>query len=450
MPSASSEIRHGDDSFQASHPGPSRTEHSPGQSLITHTFAIAEPAAIAEYAQVGFSRQPGYHPQGGRCRVTYRNDHVTTVSTISEIDDRTNLAPATPMGSRQTHRPQLTYENYDDYDDERQSPASIRTQYGIPESAGTLSENGQNAAVEDITHPTFGHSDDEFYQHSTEVVSVLNISSDEESDDEISNRSCRQAVNELYDNEVNNENILPPNAGFDVVEVRDIQQDAEEGESDHNDGSNNAERSDDDQTIQKMKKGQNKQKGKDIKEDYQEPTNVEILIIADLVLKEMKNDSIAKKKCYVHIQNDLDFNNASSVGCSLPRFPKLKSVFLHCGFRHVKKGVDKFLKEKIKETINSLDDQFSEANIVLSAVLPFRGNKNRAKIDQLNMTIEDICHDTSAEFEDFTFALMDADTGKVNKNMYLDTVSLSKKGSERIAQSITHKLKTTLLSVIMT
>ena len=257
IPSASSETRHGDDSFQASHPGPSHTEHSPGQSLTTHTFAIAEPPTIAEYAQVGFSRQPGYHPRGGRCRVTYRNDHVTTVSTISEIDDRPNLPPATPMGSRQPDGPQHTYENYDDYDDERQSPASIRTQYGIPESAGTLSENGQNAAVEDITHPTFGNSDEEFYQHSTEVVSVLNFSSDEESDVEISTQSCRQAVNELYDNEVNNENILLPNAGFDVVEVRDIQQDAEEGEGDHNDGSNNAERSDDDRTIQKMKKGQN-------------------------------------------------------------------------------------------------------------------------------------------------------------------------------------------------
>ena len=148
-------------------------------------------------------------------------------------------------------------------------------------------------------------------------------------------------------------------------------------------------------------------KGKYIKKDSQEATNVEILVIADLILKEMKNDSIAKKKCYVHIQNDLDFNNASSVGCSLPRFPKLKSVFLHCGFRHVKKDVDKFLKQKIKETINSLDDQFSEANIVLSAVLPFRGNKNRAKIDQMNMTIEDICDETSAEFGDFTIALMD-------------------------------------------
>lgn len=375
--------------------------------------------------------------------MTYRNDHVTTVSTISEIDDRPNLPLATPMGSRQSDGPQHTYENYDDYDDERQSPASIRTQYGIPESAGTLSENGQNAAVEDITHPTFGNSDEEFYQHSTEVVSVLNFSSDEESDVEISTQSCRQAVNELYDNEVNNENILLPNAGFDVVEVRDIQQDAEEGEGDHNDGSNNAKRSDDDQTIQKMKKGQNEQKecnkGKCIKKDSQEATNVEILVIADLVLKEMKNDSIAKKKCYVHIQNDLDFNNASSVGCSLPRFPKLKSVFLHCGFRHVKKDVDKFLKQKIKETINSLDDQFPEANVVLSAVLPFRGNKNRAKTDQMNMAIEDICDETSAEFEDFTFALMDADTEKVNKNMYLDTVSLSKKGSERIAQSITHK-----------
>ena len=280
--------------------------------------------------------------------MTYRNDHVTTVSTISEIDDRPNLPPVTPMGSRQPDRPQRTYENYDDYDDERQSPASIRTQYGIPESAGTLSENGQNAAVEDITHLTFRNSDEEFYQHSTEVVSVLNLSSDEESDVEISTQSCRQAVNELYDSGVNNENILPPNAGFDVVEVRDIQQDVEEGEGDHNDGSNNAERSDDDQTIQKMKKGQNKQKecnkGKYIKKDSQEATNVEILVIADLVLKEMKNDSIAKKKCYVHIQNDLDFNNASSVGCSLPRFPKLKSVFLHCGFRHVKKDVDKFLK----------------------------------------------------------------------------------------------------------
>ena len=56
--------------------------------------------------------------------------------------------------------------------------------------------------------------------------------------------------------------------------------------------------------------------------------------------------------------------------------------------------------------------------------VPFRENKNRAKIYQLNMTIEDICDETSAayEFEDLTITLMNADTGKINKNMYLWTI----------------------------
>ena len=72
-------------------------------------------------------------------------------------------------------------------------------------------------------------------------------------------------------------------------------------------------------------------------------------------------------------------------------------------------------------------------------MLPFRGNKNRAKTDQLNMTIEEICDETSAEFEDFTTALIDEDTGKINKDVYSDTVSLNEEGIERIAKSIAQK-----------
>ena len=425
IPSASYGTRDDDHSLQVFHREPSNTENRSGHSGTVQS---------EEYTMPGTPRLPRYHHQGSRCKVIYRNDHVTTVSTITENDDRTNSPPAT-----QPHGPQRTYKNYDENDDERQSPTSIRTQYGIPESAGTISERGQNAAMEEE------NSDEELYQHSTEVVSVLNFSSDEENNVEISNQSLEwQAVNELYDSENNNDNLLPPNAGFDVVEVRDINQDCEDGESDHNDVSNDADTDgDDDQTMQKMKKGQNRQKkcnkGKEIKKDSLETTNVEILVIADLVLKEMRNHPTVEKKCYVHVQNDLDFNNASSVGSSLPRFPKLKSVFLHCGFRHAKKDVDKFLKQKIKETINSLDDQFPEANVVLSAVLPFRGNKNRAKIDQLNMTIEEICDETSAEFEDFTIALMNENTAEIKKDVFSDTVSLNKEGIERIAKSFAHK-----------
>ena len=163
--------------------------------------------------------------------------------------------------------------------------------------------------------------------------------------------------------------------------------------------------------------------------------NVEVLIMADLILKELRNCNILPSKaCHLHIQNDLDFSTTTQAVTKLPEFPGLKVVLLHCGFRHSKKDIPKDLKEDIKEAINIVDEKYSEASIYISAVLPCRGNKNRSKIDEVNLVIEEACKETSAEFVDFTPALASEDTGKIDIKLYSDTLSLNKKGSKKFAE----------------
>ena len=163
--------------------------------------------------------------------------------------------------------------------------------------------------------------------------------------------------------------------------------------------------------------------------------NVEVLIMADLILKELCNCNILPSKaCHLHIQNDLDFSTTTQAVTKLPEFPGLKVVLLHCGFRHSKKDIPKDLKEDIKEAINIVDEKYSEASIYISAVLPCRGNKNRSKIDEVNLIIEEACNETSAEFVDFTPALASEDTGKIDIKLYSDTLSLNKKGSKKFAE----------------
>ena len=163
---------------------------------------------------------------------------------------------------------------------------------------------------------------------------------------------------------------------------------------------------------------------------------VEVLIMADLVLKELPSCSILPSKaCHVHIQNDLDFSTTAQAVTKLPTFPGLEVVLLHCGFRHSKKEIPKHLKEDIKEAINIVDDEkYPEASIYISAVLPCRGNKNRSKIDEVNLTIEEACNETSAEFVDFIPALAGEDTGKIDIKLYSDTLSLNKKGAKKFAE----------------
>ena len=170
---------------------------------------------------------------------------------------------------------------------------------------------------------------------------------------------------------------------------------------------------------------------------------MKVLIMADLVLKELLSRSILPSKEYhIHIQNDLDFSTTKESVTNLPKFPGIKSVFLHCGFKHSKKDIPKQLKEDIKEAVNTIDEKYPEADIYISATLPCRGNKNRSKIDAVNITIEEATNETSAEFVDFTPALANEDTGKIDTKLYSDTVSLNRKGVRKFTEMMMETLNT--------
>ena len=325
---------------------------------------------------------------------------------------------------------------------------SVRTQYGIPETEPGVTTEGQTVEETQLKERhTFGGEDpvnnvQPVYMYRAplelrnleprertptqqvggypnlpgltvtpiQAQSSLNSQSDPDFQETSSDPTGHEDIDDENDN--NNENddaaLVPTRLPTleEVIEVRDIHVDGEE------EGEDNA--------------------------HEKNTENIETLILADHVLKELKRD-LSSKTCHVHIQNDFDFRNASKTAKALPQFPKLKSVVLHCGFRNSKKNIDKSLKDHIEETINNLDELYPDANLYISAVLPCRGNKNRVKIDMVNSAIEEVCGETSAEFVDYTTTVIRKE-GKPDSDLYNDTVSLNGKGARRIGEMLIRTL----------
>ena len=221
-----------------------------------------------------------------------------------------------------------------------------------------------------------------------------------------------------------NQNQVVPNrfrSIEEVVEVRDLCRDGSDDDTNDNDNCDvNAE----DVPVPKKKTAKNQTNG------------IKMLILTDLVLKEMKPN----RSTYVHCQKDLDFSNVMDVVNTLPIFQNLNSVILHCGFKYWKDSNEiiesqKF-RDQVEEAIDNLDDTYTEASIFLSAVLPCRANKNRVKIDLVNAAIEEVCNQTSAQFIDFTPALINGKTGNIEKSMYTGTVSISSTAANKIVQRL--------------
>ena len=214
----------------------------------------------------------------------------------------------------------------------------------------------------------------------------------------------------------------------EVIELRDI----------HTDGDDEKKEDADNEDHLKLRMERNTEE--EAQNHGRKEHSIQKLIIADLVLKELKSQS----NTFVHTRPDLDFTNAPSVARGLPVFPELKSIVLHCGFKHHKKVIDESLKEQVKRAINDLDEMFPEASIFISAALPCRGNKNRVKIDLVNAAIECACDETSAQFVDLTAALVDAKSSKIDPTLYNDTASLNSKGVKKIEKMITQVIDSNL------
>ena len=174
-------------------------------------------------------------------------------------------------------------------------------------------------------------------------------------------------------------------------------------------------------------------KGNDL---AQKSTKARILVMGDRVLEKVN----PKPGTFVHIESDLDFGNALDVAKHMPEITNLKSVVLHCGFKHSKKKIDDSFRKLVKKTINGLDELYPEANIYISAVLPYRGGKNEARVDSINEVIEEICDETSADFVNFTDALVDKKNGRLMNTLYSDTVCLNAEGTWRIEKLMAKEL----------
>ena len=209
----------------------------------------------------------------------------------------------------------------------------------------------------------------------------------------------------------------------EVVEVRDLCRDGSDDDDDDNDNDNCY---DDGEDVPVPKKKTRKNQTNAIK----------MLILTNFVLKEMKPN----RSTYVHCQKDLDFSNVKDSINTLPTFPNLNSVILHCGFKYWKESNETIesqnFRDQVEEAIDMLDDIYTEASIYISAVLPCRANKNRVKIDLVNAAIEEVCNQTSAQFIDLTPALINGKTGNIDKSMYTGTVSVSSRAANKIEQRL--------------
>ena len=207
----------------------------------------------------------------------------------------------------------------------------------------------------------------------------------------------------------------------EVVEVRDLGRDGSDDDDNDND---NCHDDGEDVPVPKKKTAEHQTNG------------IKMLILTDFVLKEMKPN----KSTYVHCQKDLDFSNVKDAVNTLPIFPNLNSVILHCGFKYWKESNETIesqnFRDQVEEAIDMLDDIYTEASIYLSAVLPCRANKNRVKIDLVNAAIEEVCNQTSAQFIYLTPALVNGKTGNIDKSMYTGTVSVSSRATNIIEQRL--------------
>ena len=282
---------------------------------------------------------------------------------------------------------------------------SVRTQYGVAESSmddethrksialpryDASEQNREQRAETTSTRPPSGPLGVNYCQ---------NVGQLEERDDRLQSVTSLQAYtsngNELNPSEPDatyiqsysrvgyaddNQNEVVPNrfrSIEEVVEVRDLCRD---GSDDDTNDIDNCDGDAEEVPVPKKKATKNQTNG------------IKMLILTDLVLKEMK----PSRSTYVHCQKDLDFINVMDAVNTLPTFPNLTSVILHCGFKYWKESNEAIesqkFRDQVEEAIDNLDDTYTEASIFLSAVLPCRANKNRVKIDLVNAAIQEVCN----------------------------------------------------------
>ena len=326
---------------------------------------------------------------------------------------------------------------------------SVRTQYGVAESSmddethrksialpryDTGEQNREQRAETTSTRPPSGPLGVNYCQ---------NVGQLEERNDRHQSVTSLQAYtsngNELNPSEPDatsmenysrvgypddNQNQVVPNrfrSIDEVVEVRDLCRDGSDDDDNDND---NCDGDAEEVPVPKKKVTKN------------QTDQIKMLILTDLVLKEMKPN----RSTYVHCQKDLDFSNVMDAVNTVPEFPNLTSVILHCGFKYWKESSEAIesqkFRDQVEEAIDNLDDTYTEASIFLSAVLPCRANKNRVKIDLVNAAIQEVCNQTSAQFIDLTPALINGKTGNIDKFMYTGTVSISSRAANKIVQRL--------------
>ena len=180
--------------------------------------------------------------------------------------------------------------------------------------------------------------------------------------------------------------------------------------------------------------------------------HIEVLVLADETLKELRSEMFFKKNSYVCIREGLDFDQVTTVTKRLPQFPKLKAVLLHCGRKHTKeefhqnvnedeedviKKLDELCtEENVKDAINRLNELYPGAKTYVSEVFPCKGNKNQINIDHFNEAVlRKVCAKIDTEFIGFTEVLC-GNSKKLDTSLYLDPFCLTDEGAQRVANRL--------------
>ena len=161
--------------------------------------------------------------------------------------------------------------------------------------------------------------------------------------------------------------------------------------------------------------------------------NTTCIILTDSVLREVKPEMISpNQECEI-----IKIGGASSrdminvINNSEPN-RNLQSIYIHCGFKDSKDGVQNYTKGNIYRLCDIAREKFPSATCYISATLPAKNNKNRVNIDEHNEAVREACDEKNCVYIDLLDAIT-TESHKIQTRFFFDMIHLNADGAKAVA-----------------
>ncbi len=164
------------------------------------------------------------------------------------------------------------------------------------------------------------------------------------------------------------------------------------------------------------------------------PQAAQTVIISDSIFRDIQGDMIDSSVCVrpFGAANTVDFIDM------LHRYTENKEVervIIHAGSRDSKFINEDETKDKIQYLVQSGVGAFPKAELILSAVLPGKSQKNQANINKYNEIMKQVCDESEVAYADFSHAFRDED-GIILEDRFYDHIHPSEKGNETLVGAL--------------